>query len=280
MARPLPFKRLDPRTPLLVRQILQLANKYSMDHFRNRIVEHIELDWPKTIYQWDLLETEIRSIRSLWTVERRNEPDQIAFIDDHLPEPASAIRLARDCDIPSILPAAFYHLSRLSPVYDDWHGLRQETQGDSRRTAKWELLATEDFICLLKGRERLSEAVCELQFAQVFDSEDHYGVDCNASERRKVIQEIRDQCQRSRDILQTARRLQEKLAYGQICGLCYSSVRQELTRFRRQLWLQLPEFFGLAEGDFVWSVICLLLTTANVSTFVVGETAQRLEKQL
>lgn len=40
------------------------------------------------------------------------------YVDDHFPEPTSAIRLARVCDIPDILPAAFDHLSRLS-IHND-----------------------------------------------------------------------------------------------------------------------------------------------------------------
>ncbi|KAG2074155.1 hypothetical protein BDR04DRAFT_1093328 [Suillus decipiens] len=33
---------------------------------------------------------------------------------DTLPDPTSAIQLARQCQVPTLLPAAFYHLSRFS----------------------------------------------------------------------------------------------------------------------------------------------------------------------
>jgi hypothetical protein len=52
-------------------------------------------------------------------------PSLAKNVDDYLPEPALAIRLACNCDIPSILPVAFYHLSCIS-VYYDCHKLYSE----------------------------------------------------------------------------------------------------------------------------------------------------------
>jgi hypothetical protein len=235
-----------------VKQVLHLINKYDMKYFRRRIVEHMELDWPQSLYQWDKLEDEIYSIRTMWDVAQDSDSDdRPMYADDHLPEPASAIRLARDCNIPSVLPAAFYHLSRLS-IYNDWFRIRDgslhhQELGNGCRTAKWNLLVPEDFICLLKGHEKLPAVVGEmLQFHFLQEKDGHSLDDCNISQCFGIFKEIRDTCRHSRDVFRTTRRLREKARFGdQVCQLCCSSIRQELDRFRQSLWMRLPEIFGL-----------------------------------
>lgn len=153
------LKPLSPDTPSLIRGALKLATKYQIDDIRKAIIERLESDWPQTLGQWDALEAHADAL----TLEyRANGPVEGLYPDDQLPEPASAIRLARECNIPSILPAAFYHLSRLSPG-NDWdkaHASRGDVSGVPQaqyqlglRTAKWCLLDTDDFMCLLRAKE-------------------------------------------------------------------------------------------------------------------------------
>lgn len=84
-------------------------------------------------------------------------------MDEILPEPASAIRLARDCDIPSILPAAFYHLSRLG-IEHEWDRARRtpgeytefsQYYGPKQRTAHWSLLDGDDMRRVLRGKANM-----------------------------------------------------------------------------------------------------------------------------
>lgn len=113
----LPHPRLHPETPFAVRAMLSMATKYQISYIRDCIVERLESDWPQTILSWDTLEGEI---------ERTTEHSNVHwYTDDRFPEPASAIRLARDFNIPSILPAAFYQLSRLN-IADDHARQRKE----------------------------------------------------------------------------------------------------------------------------------------------------------
>ncbi|KAG2070568.1 hypothetical protein BDR04DRAFT_1018505 [Suillus decipiens] len=150
----LPFRHLDPNTPSLVKNVLTLANKYRMDHLQDQIIRHIEVDWPQSLWQWDMLEAEILLMEETWYDEYMNAP-----IDDYLPEPPSAIWLARKCNIPSILPATFYHLSCLS-IEDSWHNphissINLEPEVThwhcfyGNCTADWTILSAQDYICLL-----------------------------------------------------------------------------------------------------------------------------------
>lgn len=98
-----------------------MANKYQVDFIRQKIVARLESDWPQTISAWERLESEISTMGDQEiALGYSGSPSRPLTLDNALPEPASAIRLARDCNIPSILPAAFYHLSRLS-IGDDWN---------------------------------------------------------------------------------------------------------------------------------------------------------------
>jgi hypothetical protein len=252
----LPFKRLDPRTPHSVKQILYLASKYDVDHIRHRIIGHVEQDWPRSLWQWDQIETEIHSLREIWHTNREPALDyEWSYIDDHLPEPASAIRLARECDIPSILPAAFYHLSRLS-IYDDWkearkcidvHSLRYVGLDIGRRTADWSLLAADDFICLLKGQARLSVAAGEmLQFGlDSHEPNEHPSDCCSSLKRSELVKEIREACRLTRDLFLTTRGYMERRDFDNICQCCHSCIRDDLSNFRRHLWNRLPDIFSL-----------------------------------
>jgi hypothetical protein len=241
----LPVKRLDPSTPSSVKQVLTLANKYGMETLRERIVVHIEGDWPQSLWRWDSLEHEIR--------EMAINCDEDGNLDDYLPEPASAIRLARDCNIPSILPSAFYHLSRIS-VYHDRHKARLEGyQGtcfhhddtcDYQRSADWNLLSSSDYTCLLKGKARLAVASREL-FEPSHHTEPHTTT-CPLSRDITPLLEIREVCRESSDVLETLRQQMQRKNFGDhVCSNCTRYIRRELGRFRRALWLKLPEYFAL-----------------------------------
>lgn len=70
------------------------------------------------------------------------------------PEPASIIRLARDCSVPSILPAAFYHLNEL--YREDDSKLEPE-----KRQYEPALLALSDMHALVVGREAMRAFLCK-----------------------------------------------------------------------------------------------------------------------
>lgn len=241
----LPFKRLDPLTPSAVSRLLPLANKYCMDALRARIVQHIEQDWPQSLAQWDQLEGEIEVMIEGRRIDRQSS---CMLLDDCLPEPASAIRLGRECNIPSILPAAFYHLSRLSVFNDKQVKSPDATAELTKRSADWHSLDVTDLICLLKGRFMLSVALNAFLRPWRPDNADHFSEICTTLRQHQLWADIKLQCSHSSDILLTLRRLGMQ-TYDEVCYACCRSIQMHLHQLRREIWARLPEFFVLHDVD-------------------------------
>ncbi|KAF8897751.1 hypothetical protein BD779DRAFT_1388659, partial [Infundibulicybe gibba] len=156
----LPYKRLDPETPTRVYGVLSLATRYRMDALRARIIDQVEGDWPQSLSAWD------RSISAVEETQHESE-DHLSYLDDMFPEPASAVRLALDFDIPKILPAALYRLHTIRPSCD-WERYRlpelEQNAGallQGERTAKWHLLEKTHFMQLLHFKEYLETFIIE-----------------------------------------------------------------------------------------------------------------------
>ncbi|KAJ7930008.1 hypothetical protein B0H13DRAFT_1451547, partial [Mycena leptocephala] len=139
----LPYKRLDPLTPINVRRTLAMATKYEMEPLRDRIISQLQADWPNTLAEWDRLETEVAGLVREHKHSKSGMVDDL-YVDEKLPEPAAAIRLAMEYNVPKIMPSAVYHLSRLS-IDDDWLERRKDrTELGYVRTARWDLLEAAD----------------------------------------------------------------------------------------------------------------------------------------
>lgn len=103
------INKYDPNVPLKIGSILRISHKYQLNCRRTPWRNLFVSAWPQSLKDWDDTEQRFESMTANHTSK------QIAagvYTEDHFPESASAIRLARDVDIPDILPAAFYHLSR------------------------------------------------------------------------------------------------------------------------------------------------------------------------
>lgn len=109
--------------------------KYQVDTIRQRIVSILEAEWPATLEGWDKISDEIRGIRrspkSLFT------------------RAVATIRLARECDIPSILPVAFYELfTRL-------------TKQPSRYRVRLSTLSRDDLETITTGGHKINKFLME-----------------------------------------------------------------------------------------------------------------------
>ena len=159
------------------------------------------------------------------------------------PEPASAIRLARECNIPTILPAAFYHLSRLSTDNDWGEVLGRSEVVETDCVAQWSLLTADDLRCLLKGQAKLRQAPREI-FHFAFHRQE-WPEACSPEKRQKLLRQIEEICSKSRDVLRITRSYIEKQNDEDgICHLCSSHIRRDLATFREALWTLLSEFFS------------------------------------
>lgn len=98
--RTLPFKKHSPDTPLQVGGILKLTTKYGMLDLWERTISQLEEDWPTNLFCWDLLENEIDVCgATLRDHSYQDDEDDFGIVDRRYPEPASAIRLAKDCEV-------------------------------------------------------------------------------------------------------------------------------------------------------------------------------------
>ncbi|KIP07176.1 hypothetical protein PHLGIDRAFT_46105, partial [Phlebiopsis gigantea 11061_1 CR5-6] len=158
--------RFDPDIPIRLAGVMRLASKYSIDTIRNRIVDIMNDNWPQTYEQWQIFQAEISAIKAVHK-ENNGLVDGRSF-EERIPEPAAAIRFARDFNIPSILPFAFYTLAGI-PQSMDWDESRKvkdfrhhSTVIWMKRTAKWAQLDIVDYRTFVKCREALKNDVVEI----------------------------------------------------------------------------------------------------------------------
>lgn len=139
---------------------MKLASKYEVDAVRKRVVERIEDAWPRSFEQWLRFHAEVDVVKKLHEDAGDGLIDGKQFTD-RVPEPAAAIRIARDFDIPSILPFAYYTLATIS-LEHDWERYHDPSTdehwllaSEHARAARWPMLDVVDMTAVLRGREKL-----------------------------------------------------------------------------------------------------------------------------
>ncbi|PIL31451.1 hypothetical protein GSI_06152 [Ganoderma sinense ZZ0214-1] len=242
------YKRFDPNTPVLVLGALKLAMKYECDALRHRLISSLEADWPQTLAQWDARRAEAVILRSEHSLQLTGKVDGL-YLDDRLPEPASAIRIASDYGIPSLLPAAFYTLALLS-TDADWDECRANPGKHLRfgaRTARWRLLDKRDLMRLVHGQKLLAAHTRAI-------GTDVFGLRCQRGV--KGCQKARSDCWKyfqenapnsmddPLDILHDCMRL-DTLFSDLPCAACTSDIIVMAEKKRRELWRSLPAVFNL-----------------------------------
>lgn len=250
----------------MVGDLLALASKYQIDGLRSRIVSRIEADWPLCLDEWDRFNR--TGIAKLPAGETSLD---CCRWDTLLLEPIAAIHLARTLDIPSILPAAFYLLSRI-PVDHLWDGccgahckelIRPSRLRGRKIGARWELADGSDFRTLVYGRRRLEKSMESARFtfrmtlfqlaSKHIDDED--GLEDETDERNV--------CSRAADALICLFRLPEtaetpldileivKLVEGtarnsdRICLECRAEIAKFCKTRRETIWKNLPRYFDV-----------------------------------
>lgn len=242
------YKRFDPNTPVLVEGALKLAAKYECDAVRRRIIENLEADWPQTLAQWDARRAEAVLLRSEHSLQLTGKVGG-RYLDDRLPEPASAIRIASDHGIPSLLPAAFYQLALLS-TDADWDACRANPGKHLRfgaRTARWRLLDKRDLMRLVHGQKLLA-AYTRAVGTDIFGPRCQRGVKGCTKARNDCWKYFQENAPNSMDdpldILYDCMRL-DTLFTELPCAACTSDITAMAEKKRRELWRSLPAFFNL-----------------------------------
>lgn len=85
--------------------ILRLSTKYLIDSLRSKALAHLSLAWPLELKAWDAREDAARY---------EVDPEYGVNTSQRYPSPIAVINLANEINAPSLLPSAFYDLSRYS----------------------------------------------------------------------------------------------------------------------------------------------------------------------
>ncbi|KAG0707705.1 hypothetical protein DFH29DRAFT_895021 [Suillus ampliporus] len=245
---------LENRNPLAAikyKGILLLSQKYFVRVLHKLLRARIRADWPSTLQEWDkLIEHHDALSASIISVEHDAASQ---FVDNRMLEPVSAIRLAREGNIPEILPAAFYMLSTISP-FMDFDALRTpspptiaDSEGNAlawlpgERTARWGLLTPADWLCLMRGKHYL------MDFAQKFEREE--SCPCEAEcihqiTRRRLLDGP------TQDLLRVLKEISSEQPPSQYP--CYDAMQTLASRSmeaRPLLWANLCFYFNLPDID-------------------------------
>ncbi|GJJ13642.1 hypothetical protein Clacol_007898 [Clathrus columnatus] len=247
-SRCIPWKKHDADTVHIVEGILLLANKYQVDHLRERIINLLERDWPPTLSDWDINEGEIGVIS--------DNLEGTFSIDTYTPEPCEAIRLARKCGVPSILPAAFYHLSRIRGTADRRLPTTARLVEEGERTADFLLLSVEDLRCLIVGRDAIFDV-----FKEYVDEATEKAIKhghCSSSDPSECVRglykfgdQLEKEMLRNRDPLFLMKDGGSCFAWPlDTCDVCRGIYLTTLENNRGDFWRRLPWLFLLKISEF------------------------------
>ena len=197
--------------------------------------------WPSTLLCWDSLDAHV--LASAQDYPKMGAGSQgknmTLFLDDVFPEPVSAINLGRSYNIPNILPAALYHLSRieLTSDYYQMHTEPTRSNPDSQqrlhaglRSARWELLTAEDHCVLAKLKDYIQNCLIKL----MAETSPHLA--CKPG-MEGAYSDIVQSSMESHDILR-----QLKIGFDvphYICTVCLTKGKMVTSSMRKDIWNQL-----------------------------------------
>lgn len=226
-------------------------------------MQHLEEDWPTSPIAW----LRLRNDEKLYDEDctRYVTFKKGEYIEDNFPEPASALRLARDFDIPSILPAVYLKLLYADPTLD-WDVIRKKkdtSHGRAIHSARWSLLDQTDMLRLAQGRSRLISRLAHVHRAFMIRSrvcriEDDEGANCH-----QILVKQHNEFTAARyssfwtgvqeadkpDPIQVLQKLRDSAADWKLCTSCTELFRNKIAEEIKKQWNELPQIFGLVAED-------------------------------
>lgn len=232
-----------------------MSNKYEIDRIRDIIVAHLESEWPQTLDEWDLLQNEVNWYKDALSSASDSRVGKVRgrYLDDWFPEPASAVKVAMEFDIPSILPAAFYQLyltnSQLDfevcrvPLFHLNTGHVDLVSG--ARSTRWSLLTADDTQRLDEGTRRITHYLSLIQDIILLHGQCPTSSACDGERHKRYIEFADHKLKDRVDILDVSRELQRESARWQVCEICLRDIQAGFKRMRQEFWDELPDLFGL-----------------------------------
>jgi hypothetical protein len=219
-----------------------LAKKYDVDWILKMVASQLQKHWPTTLEGWNSIEQDnAEGTRRDFVVEEAWIP---AWEDRTLrlrqfPEPVSSIRLADECDVPSILPFAWLHLLRCQFEPDDHDYL------DGSRVAQRTLLSLHECHRLMLARERIGKWFAGYRVFNRIWNDCGSGLKCEATALR-VRLEIATRAARDGNILEYSgwRRSSWELI---MCPGCQATLQKEVDTLMQDFVGLLSHFFELED---------------------------------
>lgn len=224
--------------------VLRLSHKYMVDALRIKAIEHLQKAWPVTLQGWDAREEQVRRYCGEWSPG-----------GGRYPHPTRIIELAHEVNAPTLLPAAFYDMSRstYSVIFASSPALTHAdtqklalgkeasqvavttlitTLGTGRATSKWSTAAA----AAGKSLSCHSPVACRKDFQELVDlATQHY---------------LFDRERGYSDPLYVAEELgQLKSAEFSECKACAYALEHWSARERERMWKSIPTWFRLDGWD-------------------------------
>lgn len=222
--------------------LIDISEKYQIDVIINQLVSRIEADWPLTLQEWDRYEIVSRNV---W----KTGSFPCTWPREMLPEPVTAIKLAQRLGIKSVLPAAFYDLTRIR-YSDDWDQCVKEKEFCvHRKGARWKLLTAADHMQLGLVRDASISLLRNLGLVAGVCRDREHPQACTGLTRNlfpawiSAISRLQDRISSNVD-RDTLRKLREPLEKGifqpefptDFCNVCAGSVIEQLRLRREETW--------------------------------------------
>jgi len=252
MRRHLPFKHFDPKNSVLFYRLLCLCTNYKIISLRTRIIHFLEQEWPTSVISWDQRESHFNTLASLHPPADAGGIHEGPYLDDLLPEPASIVRLARTHNIPSILPAALYELSRTDPNAD-YMKLHTQPYRQSIpslqmlsacvRSALWTALSNEEHMYIHRGQDAMQRLL--LHFFENLPRLCFQPVCIQG--RIQLRAQIWSDSIKRRDVLSALQSMRDgryMIAHG-VCSKCTLQTIEAITKIRQVIFQSLGHLFGV-----------------------------------
>ncbi|KAG9016793.1 hypothetical protein FRB90_002126 [Tulasnella sp. 427] len=268
----LPFRQSTFET---LSSILRLTPKYSLRRITPLAKRRLQEEWPRDIEEWDRNERQFDAMGE-WNAYVRQAEESSR--DGHpgeevdVVEPCSVIRLGTDHGLVDILPAAFYDLSRTSPIYDRKGRGRTDMIGYQRARSHWmdggrsanrALLTPIEFGKLCAGKGAIRQWVADIMTSGW--SSEHL-VSCpqldwecagkpedwKAYWSQEIEPPMLDLLQEDgMDVLSWLKGIQADVAGdARLCNSCRARIAHSINQARRDFWDCLPQFFCLKRPSF------------------------------
>ncbi|PPQ98086.1 hypothetical protein CVT26_003256 [Gymnopilus dilepis] len=258
-----------------VAAVLRLSSKYLVEHLRQHCLARLTCDWPTRLVDWD-------------TRERRCTDETGRYVPrDFCAHPILVIELALDMNLPAILPAALYDLSRYgpskimsgttSPITAYERVVIRQTNSPLPPFEKPVRLSRELLCRTLRGREATQHYMARFIAKELHcrspavdclnrtgEKGDNPSRSCHESFYFIMLNILRSvggiACGRDADPLYTLIQAAEMLSRTDFsdgqrqCGLklcqpCKADFAEATAKAREEVWSLLPQWFGFVESD-------------------------------